>query len=450
MNRLYKTIMVCVIIIVMLAGCSQVKHIPVKGNIKVMAFGEDSYRTEYGDLFQLKYPDIEVEQVDMSQISGENDNREAKFQEWLDREKPDVLRLRQDQYEMLAKQGALYDLDSLIVESKYSLKSIHPGILSLLKAKGAGQLYGLAPHYSSAALFYNTDLFDKYKIEYPKDNMSWREVFELAQRFTNKGGDDNNREYGISFLPWNANPVSLMNKVQGTEKIAYIDDQNMKVQINTEPSRQIANTVVQLFQKKVIKELKSNEATYEAWTKNDFLNGKAAMLYVDDFSFINDVNNYAKVNSFNWSMVTEPVNPASPDLSSSLNPVDIYAINSKSANIHAAWEFIQYINSDEMAKLKSKSSLQLLSRMGYQTELDGHSLDTYAKLNFDENYLSYSGKIPTSFHINFSNLLNDKLQEVMQSKKSVEEALQDAQMKGQVLLDEAIVRSKIVEEEKIK
>jgi multiple sugar transport system substrate-binding protein len=55
---------------------------------------------------------------------------------------------------------------------------------------------------STNALAYNKDIFDRFAVPYPKDDMTWDEVIELSKRFNrNEGGVE---YHGLTMInPWN-------------------------------------------------------------------------------------------------------------------------------------------------------------------------------------------------------------------------------------------------------
>ncbi|WP_051107715.1 ABC transporter substrate-binding protein [Paenibacillus fonticola] len=165
--------------------------------IKVMYYYDESeFFRDYGTLFVSKFPNINVEVLNMQSLENWGSLTDEDIYKFIEEEKPDVLLLGTNQYEKLAGEGKLYALDPLITQDKFDLEGINPSIVKLLRDKGGGSLYGLTPTFNSQALIYNVDLFQKYGIEPPTDSMSWEEVFALANRFSTNGGDQN-RVYGF-------------------------------------------------------------------------------------------------------------------------------------------------------------------------------------------------------------------------------------------------------------
>src|SRR5690606_28174800 len=94
---------------------------------------------------------------------------------------PDIIHTRRpNTFEQLVEHGYLQDLTSLIKRDKFDIDNFDKGIIDLLRSKGNGKLYGLAPTFSGRALFYNKSIFAEYNVPYPTDRMSWEEVLQLA------------------------------------------------------------------------------------------------------------------------------------------------------------------------------------------------------------------------------------------------------------------------------
>jgi multiple sugar transport system substrate-binding protein len=184
----------------------------------------------------------------------------------------------------------------------------------------------------------------------------------------------------------------------------------------------------------------SNQAQmYENYLKqNLFVVGRLAMTM--DGSYLMDNLRRAKdtlkdITPVNWDIVTVPVNPQNPEYSNTVSVSQIFAVNAQSTNTRAAWNFVKYINSDEYAKIMSKTSQAMLTRTTYSKEKDGHSLEPFylLKPNPDTPYKSFE-KIPVEFYQPFSTLAEQEIKAVMDGKKSTDEALKTIQEKGQEAL----------------
>lgn len=444
MKLYYRLVLLCSILTLLITGCSKSEPIE-SATIKVMYHNNYSFNTDYANLFRAKYPNIELELVDLTGVSRVSQEGQIPFEKLIETEQPDVLLLSAAQYKKYYLEGKLLDLESLIKQSKYSLESIHPGVLETVKFLGGGKLYGLAPTFNSSAMFYNKDLFDKYQIDYPTDQMTWEEVLALAQRFPS---EDKNGEkiFGLDIGSYESTPSGLLTLVNGTHGLNEVDQSNIKLMANTAEQKKNVEMIMVPFKTGVIRynSWDGIESTLSFEEQNPFIYGKSAM-HLDQLYFFHNTVKENKIRNLemNWDIVTvtEPVDPRYPENSTSFYLQDIFAISAKSSNQKAAWEFIKYINSEEVAKLKSKSSNSLLSRTGLMKEMNGHSLESFYKLKFTQS-VPDSLIIPTSFLRAYRLLQNQQFKEVMDNKKSIEEAMDTIQTEGQDLLDAIMIKVK--------
>ncbi|GGG59892.1 ABC transporter substrate-binding protein [Paenibacillus radicis (ex Gao et al. 2016)] len=436
MNAFLRLLPCCIILAILFTGCTQTAETE-QTKIKVMYDNEYSFQSEYGNVFAVEHPNIELEvsEITVGQYEPGGIN---KLKKELEQEKPDVLYLTPEQYKELLREGKLTALDGLIKTSNYSLNSFHSGILDILKQMGDGELFGLAPIFDASALFYNKELFDRYHIEYPTDQMTWDQVLQLAQRFPGKD-ESGEHLYGLSLQFWESTPSGLLERLNGIEGLADYDFKQKKILIKTDANRKNAEKAVALFEKEVIPyyEIQNGMIESDDVEKEPFITGNSAM-YLGSFTFFNTLVRLTAENGnkMQWDMVTEPINPQFPDQAVSFSLIKIFAINAESSNQQAAWQFIQFANSDSLAKLKSKSNFFLQSRTGTMNEKNGHSLEPFYKLKFTQSF-SYPEENLQLFLREYGALKRAQFKEVLDHNKTLNQALETIEAEGQLLLGAA-------------
>lgn len=350
------------------------------GTLRVMFHGEDQFYRQYGGYFAIEYPNIDVEVVDMQSMyaqyreSTEPIDTEKLTMEFIEKEKPDIILTDITMLEKLIEQGNLYNLDPLIQQEKYDLEGMLPGLIDMLRAKGDGGLYGLAPTYYTQVLFYNADLFKQHNIEAPRNKMSWQEVLELGARFGQIGeGDD--QLYGISNQVRTA--AELVMDIAQTSNLQLIDATGENVLIDSQGWRDVFNTAVNAVNSNAIQTVERDAEGGVSYSSSEsaFMSGKAAMSMESSW-MINELQNMALWNPdfkpFDWQMVTMPVDPNYPDESSYVSTYQVYAISQDAVNKRAAWEFLKFINGDKVAKATSKiMGGDLPTRVTYLQEIAG-------------------------------------------------------------------------------
>ncbi|MDF2717567.1 MAG: family 1 extracellular solute-binding protein [Paenibacillus sp.] len=80
-------------------------------------------------------------------------------------------------------------------DSAYSIGKFEQKKLEVIQSYGTGgQLYGLPDNleetspYNTYALIYSKDIFDKFAVPYPQDNMTWDQTIDLARKFIRTDG----------------------------------------------------------------------------------------------------------------------------------------------------------------------------------------------------------------------------------------------------------------------
>lgn len=93
-----------------------------------------------------------------------------------------------------------YDLTGLIKKYGIDLNQFEPASVELMKQISGGGMYGL-PNSAGAGihLLYNKDIFDRFGVAYPRDGMTWDELYELAKKMTRTMEGINYTGFGTSF-----------------------------------------------------------------------------------------------------------------------------------------------------------------------------------------------------------------------------------------------------------
>lgn len=409
-----------------------------QASIQVLYYDEASYYSNYGALFAALYPNIEVKIVPTEGIRMED------MDKWIEEQKPDVLILDEGRYETYAKDGRLYDLDPLIKKDKFDLQNMAPSIVDAVRTMGGGKLYGLAPNFSSQALYYNKSLFDQMGIPYPSDKMSWEEVLQLARRFPSGSGDPEKRIAGLMLNPYEVHPYPSGLTIGYGQGLSYLDSETMKMTLDTSEWKrtfQLAFDAIRsgaIYQPAGTQSFTPGMGSRQVLEQNPFLGGKAAMT-IGGSDFVQELRRAASVLKDRmplWDLVTVPVDAKRPDTGNALWLQDITAINSGSAQVEAAWTFVRYINGDSFARAMAKATAggKLTSRTAYLKDEEGRNLNVFHALKLDPNVSRGTGKVPQTFYFSFEPLAKQEIGAAFEGRKTIDEALKVLQQKGQELL----------------
>ncbi|GGA21127.1 extracellular solute-binding protein [Paenibacillus physcomitrellae] len=450
-----------------LSGCSGSKA--SDNEQKVLRVGmlyggyDDSYfRQQYTDAYELTHPNVDIEivpAIDQSIYRYSNGTEQIEQPDPLESMKKimtgsnpvDVIVADTSTLKQLIQENMLKQLDPLIQEDKFDTSDFVPTVIDGLKDIGEGNLYALAPTFSSSALFYNKNLFQSAGVEPPHDGMTWDEVFELARRVSK--GEGKNRVYGLSFSTYmGSDPYWDIQNYTSTLQLRYFDDKAETMTVDTPQWEKVWSTMSKLYMDKVLpdgnqmmNEMNQGGTTAVSPVNQDlFLSSRVAMV-VGYNSYVNDVtdanNNASKIKNFkavDWDVVTMPTHPEKPGVGGNAYLSNAFAINSSAPNADTAWDFVKFQNSEEWAKIKSRSSYEMVARKSYIKPKDGqdyniqafYALKPVSPVNNSDDKL-YTEKPGLS---SITSIGQKYFKEVLDNKKTPAEALKEWQQKGNTML----------------
>lgn len=349
-----------------------------KAMLTVMYVNEGSFYQDYGNLFTAKYPNVEFKVVPLSETRGEGDML-SDYKAAMDTYKPDILLMNETQYEALAAEGRLLELEVPIKAGKFDLAGMVPGVIDMLKDLGDGRLYGLANKFKSKALYYNKTLFNEYGVPYPEPGMSWEDVLKLAGRFP-ATGQDGEPIYGLFQPTFTLSPFHLVQQIGKARKLTAFDTDGKTLLFGSDSWASVFEQVVEgykaghiFYPNAPLRDNGDGTFSLNLGGGNMFIAGKAAMA-VDDLLTMQMMDFGARSKdggdqtAFEWDIVPMPVDPLAPNSTTEFELPEIFAVNRESAQMALAWEFIQYIHSENYMRMISKSSTDLLARTGFETD----------------------------------------------------------------------------------
>ncbi|MBU5440558.1 ABC transporter substrate-binding protein [Paenibacillus sp. MSJ-34] len=422
--------------------------------------GDDSYlRQQYTDIFEYANPNIKIEfvgAIDNSDYMYTDPNNPPERPDELESMKKlltganpvDVVMLDSGMYKKLVNENMLQQLDPLIQKDKYDITDFVPTVIDGIKDLGDSNLYGLAPTFGASALFYNKQMFLDAGIPAPQDNMTWDDIFDLARRIST--GEGENRQFGIQLNRWGGDPWWDLNTYMSALQLRTFDDKAEKMTVDTPGWEKAWSTIAKLSKDKIMPNGRENfaprkEGVWNRYDGDNFLSSRVAMT-IADYGYITELidanKNVEKIDGMkkvDWDVVTMPTHPEAPGIGGNIYLSNIMAINAKAQNPDDAWAFVKFLNSPEWAKLKSRSSYELVSRKSFIQPREGLSYNTAAFYTLkplppvdDDNEL----------YRKYENLWQvtqkgqEYFQQVIEDKKTSAEALKEWQAKGDAMLQE--------------
>lgn len=324
---------------ILLVGCSKdaIEKFPKDSNVTINIgyINEEQFKQRYKELLESEYPNVRFNVVSTKVL---NDPKMMPLQ-YLQENDVDVLFIPAHRIQEFIDEGLLTDIGPLIERDQINLKNYVSSVIELIRQYGQGKLYGMPTTFYGQAIAFNSDVFDEYKIEYPRDQMSWLEILQLANKFS--VAESNHKELKGITLRY-SNLVNLILHIGNTEGLQVYNAKRQQVMINGSAWSSIWRNTIE------IDKLGSLDFNVDLNTYIDpFLSGDRAMAIIsyDDFKRLEQHS-----PSFKWSTVTMPVSPSEPSYTHYLKVPGIYAIPNSTGNKEAAWDIIKFLNSDQAAR----------------------------------------------------------------------------------------------------
>jgi multiple sugar transport system substrate-binding protein len=239
---------------------------------------------------------------------------------------------------MVAK-SQLEPLNAYVAKDKVDLKA-YSGIADQITVDKS--LFALPYRSDVWILYYNKDAFDKAKVPYPTNDMTWDQYAALARKVANGEGVD--RVYGSHYHLWRSTR-QLPSVQDGKNTIITTDYSFMKPYYELVLGLQRDKTVMDFAS------LKVGNIHYSGV----FFNGQIAMVPMGSW-FIGTLIAKTKDGTNtqkNWGIVKYP-HPAGVPAGTTAGTITSLAVNARSANKQAAWDFVKFVGGPEGAAVLAK------------------------------------------------------------------------------------------------
>ncbi|MFC0210867.1 ABC transporter substrate-binding protein [Paenibacillus chartarius] len=147
---------------------------------------EEIFQKQIGDYIRKKFPDITVKHIAW-------DNPGRQYKDLIAAGTiPDIIMddTRMNVQRYIIDNDLHYDMTELIKKYNFDTSKFNPAHMAQMRnLTPDGKLYGLPFYNNDYVLFYNKDIFDKFGVDYPRDGMTYDEIYELAKRLTRVEGE---------------------------------------------------------------------------------------------------------------------------------------------------------------------------------------------------------------------------------------------------------------------
>jgi multiple sugar transport system substrate-binding protein len=316
--------------VLLVAGASAQASKSVKLKMVVWDLTQTTYMQPVVDAYVAKNPKVSIEFINIP--ANEYTQKLAIMLSSGDT--ADIISVKDiPSYAGMVAKKQLESLSPMVAKDKVDLGQFS-GVTDQITVNKA--LYALPYRSDIWILYYNKDLFDKAGVPYPTNDMTWEQYAALARKMSSGEGVD--RVYGSHYHTWRST-VELPSVQDGKNSIIATDYSFMKPYYQMVLDLQADKTVMDFAS------LKVGNMHYSGL----FYNEQIAMLPMGSW-FIGTLISKVKDGTadMKWGIVKYP-HPVGVAAGTTAGTITSVAINSKSANKAAAWDFVKFFTGPEGA-----------------------------------------------------------------------------------------------------
>ncbi|TVY08138.1 ABC transporter substrate-binding protein [Paenibacillus cremeus] len=300
---------------------------------------EDQFFKTFGDPIQKKFPHIKIKYIT------------GKLQDLITAgQRIDLIyvSIGASQANILDT-GLQSDISPLIKKYNYDLGRLEPTMVDAArKMAGGNGIYGLPVYVPPSAIYYNKDLFDKFGVPYPKDGMTWDELFEVSKKMTRSEGGASYYGFGSSY-----NHLALMNQ----QSIPLVTSDKQATLDKDDRWKSFTDNLLRFYRLPGYEVFKTNQLS-EPYERNRFFKDRNVAMFLATTA----LHNETEVGDMNFDIASFPVFKDTPQAGPQPYPVYWY-ITSQAEKRDDAFEAISYLTSDEyqLKNIKEGNFLSALS-----------------------------------------------------------------------------------------
>ncbi|WP_026485940.1 ABC transporter substrate-binding protein [Caldanaerobius polysaccharolyticus] len=250
-----------------------------------------------------------------------------------------------------AQRNALLPLDGYIKQQQLDIDDFFADMLNELCYDG--KTYALPYDFGPLILFYNKDMFDKYKVSYPTDKWTWNDLLDAAKKMTNP----KNHDFGFALDgAWWTNMHYIISN--GGD---YVDKSKDQITFNNpkaiESIQWFADLINVYHVAPTLSDLTANSLS-DRWYA-----GHIGMYYDGPWSLINTKKN----TKFNFAVAPTPLSPTSGKRTTYVQGSG-FGIYAKTKYPEEAFKVVSYFTSKEALSLLAKNGRAFPARKSVQEE----------------------------------------------------------------------------------
>jgi len=382
----------------------------VKLKMVVWDLTQTTYMQPIVDAYTAKHPNVSFEFINIPA----NDYIQKVAVMLAGGDDSDIISVKDiPEYAGMVAKNQLEPLTSYVAKDKVDLAQ-YSGVADQIAVDK--QLYALPFRSDVWVMYYNKDAFDKAKVPYPTNDMTWDAYAALARKVASGAGVD--RVYGSHYHLWRSTK-ELPAVQDGKHSIITTDYSYMKPYYDLVLGLQKDKTVMDFAS------LKVGNIHYSGL----FYNGQIAMLPMGSW-FIGTLISKTKDGTNtqkNWGIVKYP-HPAGVPAGTTAGTITSVAINAKSANKAAAWDFVKFFSGSEgaaiLAKLGTLPAIRNQAVLDTIKKIEGFPQDK----NSGEALATKTVRLEMPMHPKaaiIEKILNEEDELIMTESKTVDQGLAD-------------------------
>ncbi|MCS7458906.1 extracellular solute-binding protein [Paenibacillus doosanensis] len=283
---------------------------------------EDVWEKQVGQFLKKKFPELTFKHAQW-------DNPGRQYQDLIAAGTvPDIIfdnpGMNYQRY--ILKNDLQYDMSDLIKKYNFDTSQLNPAFMAQIqRLSPEGKMYGLPFMSGEFVLFYNKDIFDKFGVDYPKDGMTYDEIYEMAKKLTRVEGERTYKGYQqhpglyMTYNQLSLSPLSL------TED---------KAELSSPGWKKLVDNLRRFY------EIPANQFT----SVDDFPKGNMAMTVHVSGKI---VQWYEQNKNLNFDIASMPSFADAPGVKAQPN-INVAYITKQSTKKDQAFQVIQYLLSEEM------------------------------------------------------------------------------------------------------
>lgn len=373
-----KKIVISIIFIIVILGLFGLFHKKPENNIVHIQFASWGSESEINILkpllseFEENNPNIRVDFMHIPQNY---------FQKlhllFASNTAPDVIFINNQYLPVYANANVLEDLSPYSEEIGY--EKFYPKALQALSYDG--RIYAVPRDISNLLIYYNKDLFKKYRIPYPHKNWTMDEFLETSQKLTHRPyvfgtSFEEDPLYYLPYLTSNGfDDIPYYDKIKDNESLKFYAELRKKHHVAPTKDESASATMAQMF-----------------------LQGRIGMHLSGRWL----VPKYREEAKFDWDVTEFPNGKAG-----SIVPMDAsgWAVSKSSKNKPQAIKLIKFLSSKQCSEKFSKSGLIVPAR--YDSANSKYFLDNKKPHNAKAFLNIIETAKPTKVNVNYREVLDD-------------------------------------------